>query len=41
VGPQVAFRSGKMSFVLKYQQELETENKPEGQRAWFKFILPL
>jgi hypothetical protein len=40
VGPQVSFQSGKMSFVLKYQQELETENKPEGQRAWFKFILP-
>lgn len=40
-GPQVAYQHGPMSFTLKYQTETETENKPEGEKIWFKFITAL
>jgi hypothetical protein len=41
VGPQVAFQLGKISLVAKYQEEFETENRPEGRKAWLKFVVPL
>jgi hypothetical protein len=37
-GPVVAYQHKGMSFVLKYQDEIETENKTEGERIWLKFI---
>ena len=40
VGPQVAYHHSPMSFIFKYQKELETENKPEGDRFWLKFVTP-
>ena len=40
-GPVVSYQKGKQTFVLKWQIETETENKPEGDRIWFKFISPL
>lgn len=40
-GPVVSFQKGKQTFILKWQIEDETENKPEGDRIWFKFIRPL
>jgi hypothetical protein len=38
VGPQVQYAYKNMSFALKYQFETAVENKPEGQKAWFKFV---
>ena len=38
-GPQVGYNHQGLMFALKYQQEFETENKPEGSRVWFKFVL--
>ncbi len=38
LGPQVKYEYKNMSFTLKYQIETEVENKPEGQKFWFKFI---
>ena len=40
-GPQVAYQKGPMFFALKYQMETETENKPEGDKVWFKFVTAL
>lgn len=40
-GPQISYQHKGMSFVLKYQQEFETENKFEGGKVWFKFITAL
>ncbi len=40
-GPQVAYQHKGMSFVLKYQDEIETTNKAEGERFWFKFVTAL
>ncbi len=41
IGPQLKFDSGRMSFILKYQKEMSVENKPEGDKIWFKFIAGL
>jgi hypothetical protein len=41
VGPQLAYQRGPMSFVLAADFEMETENKAEGERFWFKFVTPL
>jgi len=38
IGPQLTYAHKGMFFTLKYQHEFETENKPEGDRFWFKFI---
>lgn len=40
-GPMVAYQKGPCSVILKYQDETETENKPEGERLWLKVIFPL
>ena len=29
------------SFILAADFEMQTENKPEGERFWFKFVTPL
>ena len=41
LGPVVSYQHGPMNFSLAYQQEFATENRPEGGRAWFKFVMPL
>jgi len=41
IGPQIKFDDRKMSFILKYQREMSTENKPEGSKVWLKFVVPL
>lgn len=41
IGPQVMFDVGKVKAILKYQWETETENQPQGNRFWFKLIVPL
>lgn len=38
VGPQVKYDYKNMSFTLKYQKEMDVENKPEGDKFWFKFM---
>ncbi len=38
VGPQVKYDHKNMSFILKYQKEMEVKNKPEGDKFWFKFV---
>lgn len=37
-GPQVGYQHKGLTFSLKYQDETETENKPEGERLWFTII---
>lgn len=41
LGPMIAYNYKGMAFVLKYMDDIETENKPDGGRFWMKFILPL
>lgn len=41
IGPQIKYDSGRMSFIFKYQKEMSVENKPEGDKIWFKFIAVL
>jgi len=38
LGPQVKYDYKNMSFILKYQIEMAVENKPEGDKFWFKFV---
>lgn len=37
-GPQIKYDYKKTSFILAYQREDFAENKPEGNKLWFKFI---
>ena len=41
LGPMLAYQYKGMAFVLKYLDDIETENKPDGGRFWLKFIMPL
>jgi len=41
IGPQVMFDVGKAKAILKYQWETDSENMPQGNRFWFKLIVPL
>jgi hypothetical protein len=41
LGPAIAYQHGPIMLVAKYQKELETENKPEGERVWVKLVAPL
>lgn len=38
VGPQIKYDHKNMSFILKYQKEMEVKNKPEGDKFWFKLV---
>ncbi len=38
IGPQVKYDHKNMSFILKYQKEMEVKNRPEGDKFWFKFV---
>ncbi|MGO9377266.1 MAG: transporter [Dissulfurispiraceae bacterium] len=38
IGPQVMYEYKNMHFILKWQNEMAVENKPEGNKLWFKFI---
>lgn len=38
IGPAVKYDYKNMSFNLKYQHEMSVENKPEGDKFWFKFV---
>jgi len=37
-GPQVQYGYKNMNFTIKWQREFEAENKPEGDKFWFKFM---
>lgn len=37
IGPAASYSYHKMSFTLKYQNEFAGQNKPEGDKFWFKF----
>lgn len=39
-GPAINYQYKMVNLTLKYQDEIETENKPEGSRVWFKVICP-
>jgi hypothetical protein len=41
LGPQVSYQHKDMSFILALDHEFETQNRPEGDRAWFKFVKAL
>lgn len=38
VGPVLSYGFRNMSFTLKWQSEFKAENKPEGDKFWFKFL---
>jgi hypothetical protein len=38
LGPQVMYDYKNMSFTLKWQPEVNAENRPEGSKLWFKFM---
>ncbi len=38
IGPQVKYDHKNMSFILKYQKEMSVENRPDGDKFWFKFV---
>jgi hypothetical protein len=38
LGPQIQYQYKNMFFTAKYQIETEVENKPEGDKFWFKFV---
>lgn len=40
VGPALSYQAGPVGIIAKYQRELETENRPEGDRFWLKLIVP-
>ena len=39
-GPTVKYDRDRFSFIFTYTKEFGAENKPEGQKAWFKCIVP-
>lgn len=41
LGPVVSYQAGKVSLVAKWQADLETEGRPEGDHVWLKLIMPL
>ena len=41
LGPHIGYKKGQTSFILKYQKEFDVENKPEGERFWFKIVTAL
>lgn len=38
VGPTIKYDYKNMSFHVKYQKETMVENRPEGDKYWFKFV---
>lgn len=38
IGPSIKYDYKNMTFNIKYQREMAVENKPEGDRFWFKFV---
>jgi hypothetical protein len=38
IGPSIKYDYQNMTFNLKYQKEMSVENKPEGDKFWFKFV---
>ncbi|MCX8030703.1 MAG: transporter [Thermodesulfovibrionales bacterium] len=38
LGPQLKYDHKNMSFIIKYQKEMEVKNRPEGDKFWFKFV---
>ena len=41
LGPQVVYGIGHAGFALKWQHEFWVENRPQGERIWFQFAIPL
>lgn len=39
-GPAVKYDFSGMSLIAKYQHEFVAENRPQGGKAWVKFIMP-
>ena len=38
IGPQVQYNYKNMSFTVKWQSEVDAENRPEGSKLWLKFV---
>ncbi|MET3354392.1 UNVERIFIED_ORG: hypothetical protein ABID33_002303 [Xanthobacter viscosus] len=41
IGPQISYGTPNGAIALKWQHEFATENRPEGERFWCQFLLPL
>lgn len=41
LGPQLSYQYKAMNFSLAYDREFATENRPQGDKVWFKFVTPL
>ena len=41
IGPQLSYGTPDGAIAIKWQREFATENRPDGQRFWLQFLLPL
>ncbi|MCK8681847.1 SphA family protein [Pseudomonas umsongensis] len=41
LGPSAKYQWGNISLIAAWQQELEATNRPQGNKLWFNFVLPL
>lgn len=41
IGPQISYGTLAGAFAVKWQHEFATEARPDGERFWFQFLLPL
>ncbi|MFG1344084.1 transporter [Xanthobacter autotrophicus DSM 431] len=41
IGPQLSYGTPNGAIAVKWQREFATENRPDGQRFWVQFLLPL
>lgn len=41
LGPQARFELGRSGVAFKWQHEFAAQNRPQGERIWFQFTIPL
>lgn len=41
IGPQISYGTQAGAFAVKWQHEFATEARPNGERFWFQFLLPI
>ena len=41
IGPSIQYRSKTAIFSASFQKEVDAENRPQGEKVWLNFILPL
>ena len=41
LGPQISYQCGHVNLALAWDLEFAVENRPQGDKVWFKLVLPL